>query len=76
MDSQFSAIYEEIYRKLLAEPQNEQDVKDILECIQTRHGNLSGKDENLLQSADEVLYRRMSMMARSSRKYLAQFTKA
>jgi hypothetical protein len=76
MDSEFSAFYKELYQKPLAEPQNEQDVQKILSCILTRHGNLDGEDEILLQGTTSILHRKVNMIARNSRKILAQFTKA
>jgi hypothetical protein len=76
MDSELSAFYEELYQKPLAEPQNEQDVQNILSCILARHGTLDGEDETLLQGTTSILHRKVYMIARNSRKILAQFTKA
>ncbi|OAG34109.1 hypothetical protein AYO21_11750 [Fonsecaea monophora] len=76
MDNEFSAFYEELYQKPLAEPQNEQDAQNILSCILARHGNLNSEDETLLQGTTSILHRKVTMIARNSRKILAQFTKA
>ena len=76
MDKELSDFYEELYGRPLAEPRDEEDVKNILSCIRAQHGFLDDDDESQLQMLSSTFQRKMSMVASRSRKVLAQFTKA
>ncbi len=76
VDNELSAFYEELYGRPLAEPRDEEDVKNILSCIRAQHGFLDSDDENQLQMMTSTFQKKMSMVASRSRKVLAQFTKA
>ena len=75
-DNELSDFYEELYGRPLAEPRDEEDVKNILSCIRAQHGFLDSDDENQLQMMTSTFQKKMSMVASRSRKILAQFTKA
>jgi hypothetical protein len=76
VDNELSDFYEELYGRPLAEPRDEEDVKNILSCIRAQHGFLDSDDENQLQKMHSTFQKKMSMMATRSRKVLGQFTKA
>jgi len=75
MDNELSVFYEELYDRPLAEPRDEEDVKNILGCIGAQHGVLDGDDKNQLQMMYSTFQKKMNMVASRSRKILAQFTK-
>jgi hypothetical protein len=76
VDNEFSDFYQELYGRPLAEPRDEEDVKNILSSIRAQHGFLDSDDENQLQTMTSTFQKKMTMMASRSRKVLAQFTKA
>lgn len=76
IDLELSEFYEKLYDRPLAEPEDEQDVKNILTCIRAGHGDLDEEDDDQLRkSGSEIFRRKITMMASKSRKVLAQFTK-
>lgn len=76
IDSELSQFYEQLYDKRLAEPKDEEDVKNILTCIRAGHGDLDDEDDDQLRRAgSEIFRKKITMMASKSRKVLAQFTK-
>ena len=75
IDNEFSDFYEELYGRPPAEPRDEEDVKNILDCIRAQHGFLDSDDENQLRTMTSTFQKKMNMMASRSRKVLAQFTK-
>lgn len=76
IDSGLSQFYKQLYDKALAEPEDEQDVKNILTCIRAERGDLDDEDYDQLQeTGSEILRKKITMMTNKSRKVLAQFTK-
>jgi hypothetical protein len=73
-DIEFAQFYQEIYGKPLAEPEADQDVKNILSCIRAQHGFFDDNDENDLRTISPILQKKIQMVASKSRKVLAQFT--
>jgi hypothetical protein len=75
-DIELSEFYEQIYGKPLAEPKDQNDVKNILSCIRAQHGFFDSDDEDQLQKTTPMFQKKMNMFASKSRKVLAKFTKA
>jgi hypothetical protein len=75
VDKELSEFYEGLYGRPLAEPRDEEDVKNILSCIRAQHGFLDSDDENQLQKTTLIFQKKLNMMTSKSRKVLAQFTK-
>lgn len=75
-DIELAEYYQQIYGKTLAEPENENDVKNILSCIRTQHGFFDSDDEDQLQKTTSNFQKKINMFASKSRKVLAKFTKA
>jgi len=75
MSEAFAKLYEEKYSKRPAEPKNEDDVKNILDCIRTCRGYLDSALENELHHSSPLVYQAVKAFANSSREVLATFTK-
>lgn len=76
INPELSEFYERLYDRPLTEPENEQDVQNILTCIRAGHGSLDKDDDDHLQKVDSAIFRKkITLMASKSRKVLAQFTK-
>jgi hypothetical protein len=76
VDVELSDFYEQIYGKPLAEPEDQNDVKNILDCICAQHGFFNRDDEHQLQKTTSMFQMKVNMFASKSRKVLAKFTKA
>ena len=74
-DNDFKAFYKELFKRDLEEPTSEEDVKNVLSCINVQHGVLDSEDEHQLKATSSILQRKMNMIASHSRKGLAKFTK-
>jgi hypothetical protein len=73
---ELSEFYEQIYGKPLAEPKNQEDVKNNLSCIRAQHGFFDSDDGDQLQKTTPIFRKKMNMFASKSSKVLAKFTKA
>jgi hypothetical protein len=75
IDPELAEFYGQLYDRPLTEPNDEQDVKNILSCIRAGHGDLDSEDdEQLRRAGSEVFRKKMTMVASKSRRILAQFT--
>lgn len=76
MDDDFADLYSQLFGKALAEPETQEDVKNILNCIRTRNGHLDDDDKAQLRQSSDLLLHKVQLFANNSKKILAQFTKA
>lgn len=74
-EDDFKNLYEELYRRPLAEPRNEQEVKDVLSCVRAKLGFFDAEEEDELRSTTPALQMKLAMLTKDSRKLLADFTK-
>ena len=76
MSDNFFELYEEQYGKVPSEPEDETEVKNILNCIRTCHGYLDDDFAAELQRSSPLAYKKVKAISNQSRKILARFTKA
>lgn len=76
VDKELPDFYERPYGQPLAEPRDEDYVKNILSCVRAQHGSLDSDEEEKLYLISLILQKKMSLIARNSRKVATRFTKA
>ncbi|KAK5105136.1 hypothetical protein LTS08_001410 [Lithohypha guttulata] len=68
MSEEIAELYEQLFGKELVEPTSEQDVRDILSCIRTSHGQIYQADEDELQKSSPMLRTKVKLIASAARK--------
>lgn len=76
IDPELAEFYQKLYDRPLTEPNDEQEVKDILSCIRVGYGQFDQEDDEQLRNAGfHVLRSKLAMVTNRSRNILAQITR-